>query len=240
MVFGDDQLLVIEKPRDSALDEIVIPFENLVQVDLATILLYGYVCFHWIAGNALQTLKIEYNNLGDLLMRAEVERLRIRIRCPEGDAAVLSQAEWTAILKSMPLKFAYYLQYALFPGEVVLRVIFQPTINPKRRSRASEDRTLALTSEGMIVLEAAREFSNYGMVIRYFPIGAIRGIRFEPASDQVWLRLSLGAAGIAEETALPLSGSNASSLCDALRRFTPSIPILWASEAAPSPVGAAR
>ncbi|MCC6805419.1 MAG: hypothetical protein IT319_21245, partial [Anaerolineae bacterium] len=163
LVFGGDQLLVIEKQRTSTFNEIVIPFDNLLHVDLAIILLYGYVSFCWIAGSTLETLKIEYNGVGDLLMRAQVERLRKTMRCPEVSAPVLSRADWVALWNSMPLKFANYLYYALFAGEPVLRAVFQPAIDPQRRAGVSEDRMLALTPEGMIVLEEAREFSKFGM-----------------------------------------------------------------------------
>ncbi len=240
LIFGDDQLLVIEKQRDSTFNEIVIPFGNLLYVDLAIVLLYGYVTFCWMAGGTLQTLKIEYNGVGDRLMRAEVERLRKTMLCPEVSAPVLSRADWAAIWNSMPLKFANYLYYALFAGEPVLRAVFQPTLNPERRARVSEDRTLALTPEGMIVLEEAREFSKFGMVIRYYPARVIREMRFERAGDRVWLRMSVGASGFCEEAAIPLSESNAACFSEAVQRFMPSIPIRWASEAALSPVGAGR
>ena len=238
LIFGEDRLLVIEKQPDSTLAETIIPFDQLVQVEMAVILLYSYVSFTWLAGDVRKTLKIEYNSVGDSIIRVELQRLWMTMRCPESDLGGLASPDWTAILNALPLKFGNYLQYALFPGEPVLQVIFQPTISHARRSRRSrfaEDRTLALTPEGLIVLEEARHVMHYGMIIRYFPLKSIRQIRFEPTGDQVWLRLSSGAAETDEIAAVPLSERNAVLLHEALLPFTSSTAILWATEAMLSP-----
>jgi hypothetical protein len=116
----------------------------------------------------------------------------------------------------------------------VLQVIFQPSIDATQRTRRSADRAVALTSEAMIMLEEANVFQNYGMVIRCLPYRSICGIRFEPACDWVSLRLNLAAPEICEETAMPMSISNAVVLRDTFVQFTPSIPVLWGSVEDPS------
>ncbi len=79
------------------------------------------------------------------------------------------------------------------------------------------------------MLEEAHELSNYGILIRYFPLRSIRNIRFDPTRDQVWLRLTVGVGALGEETSVLLSEHNAICLSDGLQRFTPSIAVEWTS-----------
>ena len=234
LVFGDDRLVVIEQRPDASVDDTLILFEQIIRVDWAIILLYGYVSFTWVADQTLKTLRIEYNGVGDWLIRAELERLRKAQHCPEADVAALESMNWDAIRQALPLKINNYLHYALIPGESVRQIIFQPAKKKLRRTwrpRASEDRTLALTSEGIIVLEEAQDWMNYGILIHHFPLRSIRNVRFEPASDRVRLRLSVGATASGDEMSMLLSEQNAQQLSAGLARFAPSISVDWARAA---------
>jgi hypothetical protein len=240
LVFGDDRLVVIEQHTDATLSDISIPFEQVVRIEWAMVLLYAYVSFTWIADQRLKTLKIEYNAVGDEIVRGELERLRRAQHDPEADTADLVSLDSDDVL---PLKFRNYLRYVLIPGESVRQIIFQPG---RERSpgfwwfRASEGRTLALTSAEMIVMEESGKWLNLGIVIRCFPLRAIQDIQFEPEGDRVWLRVRVGASAVGEETSLSLSELNARCLSDGLQRFAPFIPLRWTNEAGVSLVEATR
>ncbi len=113
LVFGDDRLVVIEQHADGSLNDTLIGFEHVVRVDWALILLYAYVKFTWVADHTFKTLRIEYNGVGDGLIRAELERLRKTQHDPESDSAVLESLDHDAIRKALSLKFSNYLRYAL-------------------------------------------------------------------------------------------------------------------------------
>lgn len=243
LVFGDDRLVVIEQQTDATLDDIAITFEQVVQIEWAMVLLYAHVSFTWIADCSPKTLKIEYHAVGDRLIHTELEHLRRTQYVPEAKGAVLVSMDPDNVVETLPLKFRNYLRYVLIPGESVRQIIFQPgRQSPLRfwRYRASEARMLVLTSAEMILMEEAREWMNYGVIIRCFPLRTIQSIRFESKSDWVWLYLNVGASAIGADPSLSLSVLNARCLSDGLQRFAPFIPVAWASEFSASLVEATR
>ncbi len=219
LVFGADRLLVIE--QEAALRQIVIPYEALVSLDLAIVLLYAYISFTWRAHDRFETLKVEYNAVGESFIRAEAQRIR-QTRPPLPLAAPDATE---AILRALPLKFRNYLRFSLFGGEQVFSAVYQPAIEYPRRTlrpRLSGDRTVALTSAGMTVLEEeASRVLNYGLTTRCFPLSSLDRVDFEPQPDFTWMRLSLPA----QDTRIPLSHANADAIHQALGRFLPSVPL---------------
>jgi hypothetical protein len=227
LLFGPDRLTVIE--RDTGLRRIDIPYAALVSVEMAVVLLYAYVAFRWMNGDRLETLKIEYNAVGEAFIRDAVQHLRST--WPQAATATGDQTQ--AILKPLPMKFRNYLRLSLLPGEQVGGVVFQPAIgSPRRwlRPRLSGDRTVALTTAGITLVEEEASWSlGYGVATRYFPAESIIRIDLEPSGNLVWARIRLTG----HNAHVPLSGENANRLYELLPRCLPSVPAAMA-EAAPA------
>ncbi len=217
LVFGKDRLLMIE--RDAAIRQTEIPYEALVSVEIAVVLLYAYVLLRWMNGDTLESVKIEYNAVGEAYVRAEVQR--IRLTRPRIEYVGINETD--AILKALPLKFRNYLRLSLLPSEQVGGVVFQPAIASARwtlHARLSGDRLIALTSAGItIVEEAFSQVPSYGIATRYFPLSSIEGIDFEPADKITWIRLGL----IGHDVHIPLSDENIHLLIKMLPQCLPSI-----------------
>ncbi|MCC6804384.1 MAG: hypothetical protein IT319_15990 [Anaerolineae bacterium] len=219
LVFGADRLLVIERRTD--IRQLVIPYDALVLLVMGVELLYAFVQFAWKEGAALETLKVEYNAVGEAFVRAEV--LHIRHAMPWQWSA--APDELHHILCDLPLKFRHYLRVGVYAGEQVYDAHFMPAAKPSHRllrSRLPGDRCIALTSAGIMLLEeeADRSF-RYSMTTRYFPLASLECIAFEPADDDMRMVLHLPDTSVV----IALPDADSRRIAASLRAFLPSIPL---------------
>lgn len=219
LVFGADRLLVIERKTD--IRQLVIPYDALVSVVMGVELLYAFVQFAWEEGAALETLKVEYNAVGEAFMRAEV--LHIRHALPWQRSA--AQDVLHRVLCDLPLKFQYYLRVGVYAGEQVYDAHFMPAAKPSRRllrSRLPGDRCIALTSAGITLLEEeADRIFRYSMTTHYYPLASLERIVFEPADDGTRMVLHLPDTSVA----IALPDADSRRIAASLRAFLPSIPL---------------
>lgn len=220
LVFGADRLLVIEQA--AALRQIVIPYQAIVALDLAVVLLYAYITLTWQAAERRETLKIEYNAVGEALIRSGAQHIRRTYPLLESSAPDST----LTILGALPLKFRNYLRFSLLPDEQVFSAVFQPALEyPRRllRTRLAGDRTIALTTAGITILETdASRAIQYGVTTRYFPLAALERVTFEPRADTfTWMDIGLPGYDVS----LPLTAANAEAVAAALERFLPGVPV---------------
>ncbi len=213
LVFTPDALLVVELERAGGLTARRIPLAGLLGLRLETNLLYGCLELDWAEDDQAHTLALEFNTVGERLLRRDVDRFLAALPSGGGQAA-------EAGLGHLPYKFRNMLRLALLPGEVIQAAIFQPELGRALewfRPRLAPNRAIALTDRHVIVVEEdeARHVTSYGLTIGHYPRRGVRGLRFETRGELVWATLSLGLGAVSLEKHFPLTGENAAALEEA-------------------------
>ncbi|GIL14165.1 MAG: hypothetical protein BroJett038_28850 [Chloroflexota bacterium] len=220
LVCGGERIVVVEMTGDGALSARIIPLDHLVYADLATILLYGYTQLAWIDGEQIETLMIEYNAVGEHIMRRQIEWARAQI------AAHLPVADLPDQPYQLPFKFQNYLKYSLLPGERVQAAVFEPARRRGERWYSpyiAPNRAIAITDRYLIILEEElkrfllprlekRESINYGIIIRFCPLNRVQNISFRREAEMTWMDIRLGAGAASFSFDLPLDNSSAAVL----------------------------
>lgn len=216
LVFGDHQIVMVEAEKDGSINTLVIPLDCLVYVRLGTILLYAYLELVWASGQQIEKRLIEYNAVGEQLIRKQVERMRTQ------RAANLPRFDHAPIVQTAPLPFKFnnYLKYSLLPGETVVLAVHQPAI---RRGEGwfqpylSPNRTIAITDTHLIILEEEerRRKSTYGIITCFYPLDRVRQVKFRPAETLCWMYLTLGFGDVTESLEIPLEAANSDGLQEA-------------------------
>ncbi|MBI5668216.1 MAG: hypothetical protein HZC41_09435 [Chloroflexi bacterium] len=212
LAFGSRQIVLVEADNNGAINTRVIPLDCLVYVRLGTILLYAYLELAWLDGQHIEKRLIEYNAVGEQLIRQQVNRARQTIsnRLPPAPLPPLASTA------HLPFKFNNYLKYSLLPGEPVLAAVHQPAI--KRgdgwlQPYLSPNRTIAVTDRFLLLLEEPerRRKTTYGIITGFVPLDRVRQVAFRQSDDLSWIRLDLGGEAV-ESVEIPLETPNADVL----------------------------
>ncbi len=226
--FGDDGITIVEIDDDGKLSAAHIPLACLLEIYMETVLLYSSLEFVWMQGKHLETKKIEYNTVGETLIRRQIDRTRAACPSMLAPARVLPREE---TLAPLPLKFRNYLRSCLLPGEPLHAAVYQPAIRQTAgtfRPYISPNRTIGITERFVILVEDRQVLqrgersaeSDYAMIEHFYPLRHIEQVTIDTTPDVSWLRLhyaphiqSSGAADIG----IPLLPAHAGPLLDALR-----------------------
>jgi hypothetical protein len=219
LIFGDYYITVMTLEGQGVASTIHIPLDTLVCVELATVLLRAHVRFAWTCGNQIDTLQIDFNAVGELKMRRELDYVRC-VMASRARGARSGGVE--AVFDHLPLKYHNYLKFSLLPGEHVTAVVFQPAMRNSRsplRSYLSPNRAIALTSQSVIVVEDERRSPqpDYAVITRFVPLGFIRTATVEVRDDIGWLRLELGTQAARTDMSFPLLPGEAVRLQNVLQ-----------------------
>lgn len=220
LVFGQDLLVIVEAPPDAGLNTIVIPFDALLDINLVTVLLYAYLEFTWTGPAQVDVLRIEFNLVGEPLVRRGIDRVRSRIAARTQPSAAPGTTDLS--LKQLPLKFRNYLRQSVLPGEALRAAVFQPAIRQpgaKLRPWLSPNRAVAVTDQHIIVIEEDLRRAvhhNYTVNTHFFPLHSIRAARFDTGPDAHWLHLELGSEARTRALAVPLLEPAAAALREVL------------------------
>ncbi len=216
LAFGACQVTLVEAAPDSPIQTTVIPYEAILDLQLVSVLLYAYLEFVWLTPTGVEHTRIEFNFVGERLVKSGLEHLRatLRVGLRQRDPVVPPDA-----MADLPLKFRNYLRLSLLPGEPLLDVVYQPAVRQSEtrlRRYLSPNRALALTDHAVIVIEEDHPQSHrdYMMVQRHYPLTHLQSALFTGA-DPTWLRLWLGERTNGEEVRLPLETAAAAVLRDA-------------------------
>jgi hypothetical protein len=215
IVMSAEQVIVIEVDGEGALNRIVIPIENLIEIDLTVVLLYGILKLAWIAEADVRSLQILFNTVGERILRKQLGWLRAQIvrRAPSHTYPYRDQPAVSAA--AFPLKFRNYLTLSLAPGECARAALMQPAIYRtfgRLRRALSPNRLIAITDDFLVLIDEERPFRymNYGMSMRYRPLHAIRQIDLEAGAEATWLKLAMPDE--VHVSALPLHADTAEAL----------------------------
>ena len=220
VVFGQESITIAQANPQGELAATVISLADLIDIHMVGILLYAFVEFAWAVADRIETIRLEYNAVGDRLIWRGVDLTRAmfppRIR---PDPA----AEPEVSLARLPMKFRNYLRFSLLPTERLLAAIYQPAIPRATRwfhSFISPNRALAITDRGVISIEDRHHqkrgshwpHGDYAVIRHSYPLNQIERIAIASEFDLCWLRLRLGTGGAKREISIPLQASETERL----------------------------
>lgn len=224
VAFTPTRIVVVEAEADRRLTTITIPLDCLVGINLTVVLLYAFFELTWLEGQGAQTLRIEFNAVGEHIVRQALERVRARTSPPIADLAPNPDA-WAGLAEA-PIKFRSYLRYHLAPDETVALAVYQPSIKRGEgwfQPTLGPNRALALTDRELLLLEDPRDrlTTRYGLAVRFYPLRRLWGMTWHESPNAIWLHLAFDDhAGV--EVRVPLSASLAARVKPALAAAAPS------------------
>lgn len=206
LIISDEQIVIVEM-ADTGLNTIVIPVPDIIYIGLGIILLYAYLELVWVENNQPHEIKIEFNSVGDSIIREQIIRLRTMLA--EQQYPTASSGRTALNVRNFPFKFQGYLGHSLLRGEQLLGAVYQPALRDShrwRRTYLSPNRVVAVTDQSVIILEDAENSptSNYGIVTRFVPICRIQEITFEHDLSQSRMDMLLGAEDTLQTLSVPL------------------------------------
>jgi hypothetical protein len=216
---------VVEIERDGVPTTTAIPLETLIDIHLVEILLYAFLELTWIGTQRIETMKIEYNLVGQALIQRGIDQVRAMLP-PRPRPGSPLQAE--ASIADLPLMFRNYGRRSLLPAEPLCAVVYQPAIRQAKdrfHRLIAPNRTIAVTERCVLVIEDQRHRvhrryaagTDYAVVRHFYPLSHIGCATFEPGAGVHWLRLKLGTPDLAHEASIPLESPGAKVLREALR-----------------------
>ena len=218
LLITDEQIIIVET-EDAAPNTIVIPVQNIIYIGLGVILLYAYLELVWVHNDQINTIKIEFNSVGESIIRSQITRTRtILVR----QHSTAGRGKLASIMHGFPFKFQGYLGYSLLRNEQLLGAVYQPALRDShrwRRTYLSPNRVVAVTDRSLIILEDpdSGPVSQYGIVTRFIPMSRIQEITFDHEQGQSQMNVMLGIGNTLQNLSIPLDAQNAHVLqeqCD--------------------------
>jgi hypothetical protein len=224
LVFGSEQLAVLAIDSRNRLTTTIIPLAALTEIELTLVLLYAYVQFTWASAGSIETIKIEFNSVGEPVIREQLASLRDKIIECSPHPRLKTDSRLRASIADLPLKFHNYLNLALLPREEVFASVYQPAMRRHTgwfRPLLSANRTVAVTTHHVLLVEDEfRPHADYSVITRFLPMHRIQRVIFEPTPDAIWMGLLLGTAEAMQPLSIPLEPEAATTLRDAFCQIT--------------------
>lgn len=215
LAFGEREILCVSIDSAGRTVSHVIPLAAITALEIATVLLYAWAEFAWMHNGQVERLKVEFNAVGEHLMRRKIERIR-GAAFPECPAFVVPDPTVHDHVAAMPLKFRNYLHFALLRGETLRAAIYQPAFRrgPGRfRPYLAPSRAIGVTDRAIVIVEEdVAGHTTYGVITRYLPLEKLADVTFEPDEHCTWLRLRVGQGEASDVARLPLEASRATAL----------------------------
>jgi hypothetical protein len=214
LAFGDQQITIVAGDPTGGLTTTVIPLADLVDIQVMTVLLYAWVEFHWVRNGQIAALRLEYNSVGENLIRRSLDQARrqVTVPCRQRSRDPLYEAD------TFPLKFRNFLHFSLLPGEHVEAAVYQPLLrrsSGRFRPVIAPNRAVALTDQNLLIIEEDPHgtLHRYTVITRFYPLCRVTEVTFVQADDGlIWLQFQAGANGASYRTEIPLGAPNAERL----------------------------
>ncbi len=219
LAFGERDLICVSVDSHGQAITHTIPLNSIISLEIATVLLYAWAQFTWTAHGQVETLKIEFNAVGEHILRRRLGAIRGVSFAPHCEL-IARDPDVESDAAAMPLKFRNYLNYALLKGEALRAVLFQPAFRRgegRLRPYLAPNRAIGLTDRSVVLVEEdVAGHNTYGVITRYFPLEKIADARFESDDHCVWLSMAIGESGATQTVRLPVQTSRAPALEAAL------------------------
>lgn len=195
LVFGDEQILIVDGLTQESLQTYTIPLSDLLSIRLASALLYMYLELTWKDKGKAETIKIEFNAVGERRIKCELDAIRTTIaaRHPFGPFPETS-------ISHFPYKFQTYTYGDLLPRETLWVGVYEPKIATSTlylRTFLSPNRATLLTDQHLLILEDQNrrlfeaDLSEYWMSRCFIPRSRVRSVNFENELNVTWMTVTL-------------------------------------------------
>jgi hypothetical protein len=219
LAFGERDIICVSVDSRGRSLTHTIPLKAIVSLEIATVLLYAWAQFTWTGHGQVETLKIEFNAVGEHVLRRRLEAIRGAWFARQDDL-IVGDPNVECDIAAMPLKFRNYLHYGLLKGETLKAVLFQPAfrrVEARFRPYLAPSRAIGLTDRAIVLVEEdVAGHATYGVITRYLPLEKIADVRFEPDEDCMWLSIAVGEGEAKQVIRLPFQASRAPVLESAL------------------------
>ena len=225
VVFGRDELLIIEGIQAGSLRTITIPVRHVIALRQDVVLLNSFFEINWVETDRVGSIRVPFNSVGERLFAPGLRQIRQTVAAAN---TYRHPAPPAASTHHLLLKFRNYAQISLLENETIRCAIDQPAIKApglRRWTRATPNRAIILTNYHLLVLEDGASGSSESPATRYrinrhfYPRAALRGIRPSALDGLDGVTMTVGSASTQQEFWLPLGESQRTTLTDALHNW---------------------
>jgi len=221
---GERAATVIDVETGAVRSSVTVPLAALVEVCVFQELLYSWIELLWAGQDAVNSIRVEYNSVGNELIYRGLTRMRETF--PRRSLPV-SGSPSGIDLADFPFKFQSFLRTSLMAGETLLTAVYQPAIRPAARRWQpfiSPNRTFAVTDLNVLViadqrnrfLRRDRAATDYSIVRHFYPLERLQQAAVEPGPDADRLRLRFGTGAAIHDATFAVAAPLAQQLCHAL------------------------
>ncbi len=175
------------------------PYNDILYVEIGRMLLSSWMTIHGMVDGQYRQSTVSYNTVRDDLFDPIINRIREQI---SPDEALLEgqNGERLSDLKELNLKFLNYTKQSLLPGEKIINIIYQPSVQEENDkmfdSLPDHTHAVVLTDNELILIKEDNHrykniHSNYGVVKDFIPLHHIRDLRTEEIDSNLRMRVSL-------------------------------------------------
>jgi hypothetical protein len=177
----------------------------MLAFEWGAILLYSWIDVIW-ADPAIRHTRVEFNTVGDPLMRPVLETLQRAVGARHPSPPMVDQPVDIEPLFYTSMKFYNMLNsHALLRDERVYAYCFEPTFKPKWFWRHGREGLLwAVTSDHSLFIREPYDFYPYGAVFTFCPRGEIRDARIVATEQDAEVQMTVGEAGFKVKGAFSL------------------------------------
>ena len=200
------------------LESIRIEEDQILHLGIGSHLLYAFADLSWYNTEGYQTARIEFNAVGETILRERLDVIRTRIS-KSGDVRT-SPPEVEEALKdrTIPIKFRNYAVFSLLPGEQIQCVVYQPAIRKNRllSMPVAPSRLFTLTDRHIIVFdEDSSVAANYSINTVFYPLINLSKVQYREGPEHDEIVFTFRKFGVENPVIYPVQKERA----DDIKRF---------------------
>lgn len=224
LAVGEHAATVIDIETGAVRSAVCVPLSALVEVCVFQELLYSWIELVWVGQDAVSSIRVEYNSVGNELIYRGLTRIRETFR---RQSPPVSGSPSGIDLADFPFKFQSFLRTSLMAGETLVTAVYQPAIRPAARRWQpfiSPNRTFAVTDLNVLViadqrnrfLRRDRATTDYAIERHFYPLDRLQQAAVEPGPNADHLRLRLGTGAAVHDVTFAMAAPLAQQLSHAL------------------------
>lgn len=222
----EDGIMYFEDMK-TEVKQVFYPFEDILYVEIGRMLLSSWMTIHGMVHGQYRQSTISYNTVRDDLFDPIIERIRT---CITPDEALLEgqNGERLSDLKQLDMKFLNYTKNSLLPGEKIINIIYQPSVQEAHQQTMSElpehTHAVVLTDNELILIKEDNHkykniHSNYGVVKEFIPLTHIAEMSTEEAQSSLKMHVNLNDKDELDRTFTDDQSDKLSQLIDKFKRL---------------------
>jgi len=200
------------------------PFDGILYIEIGRMLLSSWMTIHGMVNGQYRQSTISYNTVRDDLFDPIIQTIRERISSSE---MLLEgqNGERLNDLKQLDMKFLNYTKNALLPGERIINIIYQPSVQEANQQSFTDlpehTHAVVLTDNELILIKEDNHkykniHSNYGVVKDFIPLENIANMTTEEAAASLKMHVNLNDKDELDRT---FSGDQSDKLSQLIGKF---------------------